>query len=60
MGVAQGIPPSSLERITVPAVIDFIKLCINFDPDKRPTAAELLKSEFLTSTDNDDEDDLCV
>lgn len=43
----------SLESITEPKALDFIKQCINHDPTKRPPVEELLKHPFLEEDDND-------
>lgn len=46
--VTQGIKPPSLHNSEMDTETrEFIELCINFDPTKRPTAEELLASEFL-------------
>ena len=45
--VIGGIKPAALDEVTDPSVKAFIELCIQFDPKKRPSAAELLAHPFL-------------
>ncbi|ORX89588.1 kinase-like protein [Basidiobolus meristosporus CBS 931.73] len=45
--VTQGIRPASLQRITDPDILQFIELCIQYDPNRRPSAAQLLCHPFL-------------
>ncbi|KAK9712074.1 hypothetical protein K7432_007397 [Basidiobolus ranarum] len=49
--VTKGIRPASLQRITDPDILQFIELCIQYDPNRRPSAAQLLCHPFL-SLDN--------
>jgi len=48
--VTSGIRPQALEKIQDPKTLEFVELCLRFDPDKRPSAAELLEHEFLQDT----------
>lgn len=43
----QGIPPASLAKVSSQSLRDFITLCINSCPEKRPQALQLLKHEFF-------------
>eukprot|EP00761_Pharyngomonas_kirbyi_P013150 gb/GECH01013177.1/.p1 GENE.gb/GECH01013177.1/~~gb/GECH01013177.1/.p1 ORF type:complete len:851 (+),score=233.65 gb/GECH01013177.1/:1-2553(+) len=45
--------PQGLDLIEFEDVREFILMCIEFDPEKRPTAQEVLESPFLQSDDND-------
>ncbi|ORX88765.1 kinase-like protein [Basidiobolus meristosporus CBS 931.73] len=45
--VTRGIGPASLQRITDPDILQFIQLCIQHDPSRRPSAAHLLNHPFL-------------
>ncbi|KAK2961331.1 putative serine/threonine protein kinase [Blattamonas nauphoetae] len=50
-------PPKALDRVQDPTTRDFIKLCINPDPHRRPSADELLSLPFLQIAGTDKEDD---
>ncbi|ORY33859.1 kinase-like protein, partial [Rhizoclosmatium globosum] len=45
--VTMGIQPQSLEKITDPQTVEFIKFCTQYNPKYRPTAAELLTHPFM-------------
>lgn len=45
--VTNKIKPAALEKVSNPEVRQFIELCIQFDPDLRPTAGQLLELPFL-------------
>jgi serine/threonine protein kinase len=45
--VTSGIKPLAFDKLANPAVRQFVSLCIEFDPEKRPSAQELLRHEFL-------------
>ncbi|KAI8804700.1 kinase-like domain-containing protein [Cladochytrium replicatum] len=45
--VTMGIKPAALQKIESEEIRDFITLCIQSDPQKRPSAVELLKNSFL-------------
>ncbi|KAJ1981695.1 hypothetical protein H4R34_001977 [Dimargaris verticillata] len=47
--VTAGIPPATLEKVSDDDVRAFIGYCIQSNPDKRPTAAEILAHPFLTT-----------
>ncbi|KAJ1982932.1 hypothetical protein H4R35_000058 [Dimargaris xerosporica] len=47
--VTAGIPPATLEKVADDDVRAFIGYCIQPNPDKRPTAAEILAHPFLTT-----------
>ena len=49
----QGIPPSQLAKVDNPELKEFIKVCILFDPKRRPTAGKLLRHPFLSSVNPD-------
>ena len=51
--VVSGEPPSSLFRVLDEEVYNFIVLCMNKDPNDRPTCQELLESEFLQDIENE-------
>jgi hypothetical protein len=48
----QGIRPKALERIEDDEVKDFILWCLS-PVDKRPTAKQLLESNFLTDLESE-------
>ena len=58
--VTNQIEPESLSRIQSQVARDFILLCINTDPSKRPTATELLSHSFLSANADDAETDIVV
>lgn len=45
----QSVPPAGLAKVHSPELREFIELCIQHDPDKRPEARQLLKSPFFDS-----------
>ncbi|CAG8479301.1 3718_t:CDS:2 [Ambispora leptoticha] len=45
--VTTGIKPQALQKVQDPATLEFIELCLRYNPDERPSAGELLKHEFL-------------
>lgn len=45
--VTNGIMPSQLQRITHPALVDFIALCLTVETESRPTARALLDHPFF-------------
>ncbi|KAF9127468.1 hypothetical protein BGW39_005835 [Mortierella sp. 14UC] len=45
--VSQGIKPQALEHVQDPEIREFIDRCLDHDPTTRPSAQELLDSEFL-------------
>lgn len=45
----QGIPPAALSKVSSQSLRDFVTLCINPNPVKRPSALDLLKHEFFDS-----------
>lgn len=45
--VSSGVKPLGLKRILDDAVRDFISICIQFNPEDRPSAQELLNHPFL-------------
>ncbi|CAG8507614.1 4251_t:CDS:2 [Ambispora gerdemannii] len=45
--VTTGIKPQALQKVKDPATLEFIELCLRYNPDERPSAGELLKHEFL-------------
>lgn len=47
--VTQGIKPAALAKITDDETRAFIEACVDPDPAKRPTAAELLEHQFISS-----------
>lgn len=47
-------PPQGLQLLDDPEVLTFIQRCISPE-DERPTAAELLESQFLQNIDEDDQ-----
>ena len=51
--------PNSLERILDDQVKRFILVCIENDKSKRPTAEQLLHSEFLTDTTSENNEKPC-
>ena len=48
--VSSGIKPLALSKVTDEETRKFIELCIEFNPDRRPSAAELLQHQFIIST----------
>jgi serine/threonine protein kinase len=44
-----------LERVHSRQAVEFIRMCLDFDPDKRPSAADLLVHPFL-AIQNEEED----
>lgn len=46
-------PPLALSRIKDSEVYDFIARCLNPDKTQRPTARELLESDFITTLDDE-------
>ncbi|KAJ3372162.1 Serine/threonine-protein kinase wnk4 [Kappamyces sp. JEL0680] len=48
--VSSGIKPAALSQVVDPEIRAFIDLCIEHDPLKRPSAAELLEHPFFTSS----------
>ena len=55
-----GVPPLCLLRITNPLALNFIQLCLQKDPNERPTADELKRHPFLEKTVDDDDDDRVI
>lgn len=55
--VTAGLPPMALSRIQDPEVHDFIAKCLHADKTQRPTARELLESEFIQTTDDEKSQD---
>ena len=49
MRVKDGSKPQSFTRIQDEEVQEFIAQCIDKDPNKRPSATELINSDFLTN-----------
>lgn len=45
--VTNGIMPTQLQRITHPALVDFITLCLTVETESRPTARALLRHPFF-------------
>lgn len=45
--VSQGIPEISNKETRSPQFLDFLSLCLNPDPKKRPTCSELLQHPFM-------------
>lgn len=45
--VSQGIPEISNKEERSPEFLDFLDLCLDTDPERRPTATELLQHPFL-------------
>ncbi|KAJ3144596.1 Serine/threonine-protein kinase wnk1 [Geranomyces michiganensis] len=45
--VSSGIKPAALARVADEETRQFIELCINYDPRRRPTATELLTHPFV-------------
>ncbi|KAI8586845.1 hypothetical protein BDZ88DRAFT_269849 [Geranomyces variabilis] len=48
--VSSGIKPAALARVADEETRQFIDLCINYDPRRRPTATELLNHPFVLPT----------
>jgi serine/threonine protein kinase len=46
--VSSGIKPLALSRVIDEASRAFVELCLNFDPENRPSALELLSHPFLS------------
>jgi serine/threonine protein kinase len=53
--VTSAVLPSVLERVHSRQAVEFIRMCLDFDPDKRPSAADLLVHPFL-ALQNEEED----
>jgi serine/threonine protein kinase len=53
--VTSAVLPSVLERVHSRQAVEFIRMCLDFDPDKRPSAADLLVHPFL-AIQNEEED----
>uniref|UniRef100_A0A061SAT0 non-specific serine/threonine protein kinase n=1 Tax=Tetraselmis sp. GSL018 TaxID=582737 RepID=A0A061SAT0_9CHLO len=51
--VSSGIPPGQLAKVESPALKEFIEVCIVRDPQRRPTAAKLLRHPFLHGVNPD-------
>jgi len=51
--VSQGKPPAGLDKVTDDEMREFVKLCIDKDPNKRPSARELLAHQYLRAVDKD-------
>ncbi|CAG8463585.1 8891_t:CDS:2 [Paraglomus occultum] len=51
--VTSGIRPQALDKIKDPKTLEFVELCLRFDPNERPSAAELLEHEFLREDPKD-------
>ncbi|KXS21672.1 kinase-like protein [Gonapodya prolifera JEL478] len=45
--VTQGIKPQALSKVMDEATREFIDICINHDPTRRPSASDLLQHPFL-------------
>ncbi|KAG9293589.1 hypothetical protein G9A89_005592 [Geosiphon pyriformis] len=45
--VTTGIKPQALQKVKDAATLEFIELCLKYNPDERPSAAQLLQHEFL-------------
>mmetsp|Transcript_13101 Transcript_13101/g.52243 ORF Transcript_13101/g.52243 Transcript_13101/m.52243 type:complete len:1086 (+) Transcript_13101:260-3517(+) len=52
--VTKGIMPSQLDRITHPALVDFITCCLIVEGESRPTAAALLTHPFFEEESDGD------
>ena len=52
--VSNGTKPMSLNRIVDEKIFKFISQCIHQNKEKRPTAKELLESEFITDKDSEE------
>ncbi|TNJ26224.1 Kinase, WNK [Giardia muris] len=50
--VTRGAEPKALEAVSNRRLKELIRRCINKDPERRPTAEELLKSKFIGELDN--------
>ncbi|KAL6042611.1 Mortierella verticillata NRRL 6337 WNK protein kinase [Balamuthia mandrillaris] len=46
--VSSGAKPDSLNKIKDPEVLEFLNLCLETDPSKRPSAVELRHSSFFS------------
>ncbi|GMH78804.1 hypothetical protein TrLO_g8587 [Triparma laevis f. longispina] len=53
--VTNNVPPKLLSRVRDKEARDFISLCLESSPDKRPTTKELLESSFLEKKDGQDD-----
>eukprot|EP00762_Andalucia_godoyi_P001457 ANDGO_00305.mRNA.1 Serine/threonine-protein kinase WNK2 len=53
--VTSGEEPLSLQSIPVDELREFIRMCVARDPQRRPSAAELLQSKFLEDREDDEE-----
>mmetsp|Transcript_1548 Transcript_1548/g.2480 ORF Transcript_1548/g.2480 Transcript_1548/m.2480 type:complete len:1222 (-) Transcript_1548:234-3899(-) len=58
--VTNQIEPVSLSKVQISEAQELIRLCINTDPTKRPTAAELLNHPFLGPNASDAETEIIV
>ena len=58
--VTNKIEPESLSKVQISDAQELIRLCINTDPAKRPTAAELMNHSFLGQNATDAETEIIV
>ena len=52
--VTSRVPPSALDRVQNVRAREFIRVCLSPDPDKRPSAMELLDQPFLKDKNEDE------
>ncbi|GMH78882.1 hypothetical protein TrST_g8170 [Triparma strigata] len=53
--VTNNVPPKLLSRVRDKEARDFISLCLESSPEKRPSTKELLESSFLEKKDGQDD-----